>query len=120
MHINQESRDLHSIQAYSEAEVKINDLTYEQSLIVNGETVIADWSVKTISELSEETIIPLLQFKPKIIIIGSNETKLIPYSLIGYLGEKSIGIEVMNIGAACRTFNVLLSEQREVVLGLIF
>ena len=43
----------------------------------------------------------------------------LPMALIEYLANQRIGIEIMSIGAASRTFNVLLSEQRAVVLGIV-
>ncbi|HAU0934786.1 TPA: hypothetical protein JBH70_12550, partial [Legionella pneumophila] len=55
------------------------------------------------------------------IIIGHLQTgKTLPVTLISQLSQKRIGIECMSIGAACRTYNVLLSEHRAVVAGFIF
>lgn len=119
MHINLESRDLHSIKAYSDTQVKISDNLYDKSLIVSKDLIVDNWPIQSISDLNEDLLAPLLQLKPKVIIIGSNENKLAPYPLIAKLSEKQIGLESMSIGAASRTFNVLLSEDREVVLGLI-
>jgi uncharacterized protein len=120
MHINLEASDKHSIQSYSECEIQINLVRYQSSVIVNREEIIADWSVRTIADLDEQTLQPLLKQEPKIILIGHRQQDNFPSSLITQtLASRGIGLECMSIGAACRTFNVLLNEHRDVTLGLI-
>ncbi|WED44317.1 Mth938-like domain-containing protein [Legionella cardiaca] len=120
MHINLEASDKHTIQAYNEREVKIDSIAYQTSFIVSSHEIIADWSVKAVDELNEETLWPLLRYHPKIIIIGHQQQgQYVPVSLMQMLAKQGIGLECMSIGAACRTFNVLLSEQREITLGII-
>jgi len=120
MHINLESADQYSVQAYSDSQVKINEIAYQRNLIVNNQGVL-DWNILTIHELDETRLQEILSFTPEVIIIGHTATgQFPPFSTINYLSHKRIGIECMSIGAACRTYNVLLSEHREVVLGLIF
>lgn len=120
MHIILETADKHSIQAYSDVEIKINQTTYQQSLIVSAQQIIENWPISHLQQLTQTTILPLLQHNPRIIIIGHRHNgQFPPYPLIEFLSKQGIGIECMSIGAACRTYNVLLSEQREVVLGII-
>ena len=77
--------------------------------------------MKTIKELNEKSLEPLLTLEPVIIIIGHQQPGIyVPMSVMQYLSKQRIGIECMSIGAACRTFNVLLNEQRNVVIGVIF
>jgi uncharacterized protein len=120
MEINLEAADHYSIQAYNDKEVKINSLTYRSSLIVSSHEIIKDWQIASIHQLNEESIAPLLRYQPKIIILGhSQQGQFIPQPIMQSLAKQHIGLECMSIGAACRTFNVLLSEHRDVVLGLI-
>lgn len=121
MHINLEANDKNSIQAYSEREVQIESINYQTSLIVNPQEIIQDWPVHSIQELDEQALEPLLRWEPAIIIIGHGQQGHFPsLALIQNLAKRGIGLECMSIGAACRTFNVLLNEQREVALGIIF
>ena len=121
MHINLESTDKYSIQAYSDSQVKIDNVAYQHNLIVSKHGIIPDWNILTIQELDENRLQEILNFTPEVIIIGHTATgQFPPFSTIHYLSQKRIGIECMSIGAACRTYNVLLSEHREVVLGIIF
>ncbi|KTD23455.1 Protein of uncharacterised function (DUF498/DUF598) [Legionella lansingensis] len=120
MHINLEANDKYSIQAYSEREIQIDSVAYQSSLIISSQEIIKDWPIRAVNELDEESVWPLLRYQPKIIIIGHEKQGHFPSSLIiQTLAKRGVGLESMSIGAACRTFNVLLNEQREVVLGII-
>jgi len=120
MHINLEAADDHSIQAYSDNEIRVNSVTYQKSVIVSSREIISDWAIDNIFQLNEESLEPLLRHTPNIIVIGHKQQgKFPPPSAFELLSKKRVGLECMSIGAACRTFNVLLSEQREVVLGII-
>lgn len=120
MHINLEATDKHTIQAYCDSSIKIDSNIYQHSLIVSTHEIITTWPIRAINELNEESLQPLLQYNPKIIIIGHNKQgQFTPLSILQTLSKRQVGLECMSIGAACRTFNVLLSEQREVALGVI-
>lgn len=121
MQINLETKHRNSIQSYGTKEVQIQDKRYCGNLIVGQEAIVSPWNIVDVSELTETSLMPLLELNPKIILIGHNAiNKYPPGSLISYLANRKIGLECMSIGAACRTFNVLLGESREVVLGIIF
>ena len=120
MQINQEARDKHSIQSYSDSQIAVNNTNYNNSLIISREAIISPWPVHSVTELNDALLKPILAQKPEIILIGHNElSKYIPILLIQFLANQRIGIECMSIGAAARTFNVLLSEQRAVVIGVV-
>ena len=120
MHINLEATDQHSIQAYSDNEIKIGSIVYQSNLIVSSHEIISDWSIQTIQQLNDDLLEPLLRYRPTIVIIGHRrQGQFAPIDIMQKLSKQGIGLETMSIGAACRTFNVLLSEQRDVVLGLI-
>ena len=120
MHINLESTDSHSIQAYSDQAIRINSVDYQKSLIINSHEIISDWPINSIQQLDAQLIEPLLLSKAKVIIIGHQQLgKNVTPAIMQTLVEHRIGLEVMSIGAACRTFNVMLHEKREVVIGII-
>lgn len=121
MNINLEAAEKNAVQAYSENQVQINSITYERSLIVSQEEVISDLAIHDIQAMDEQYLQQLLQFNPEVVIIGHEQTgKFPPMSIISALSQHRVGIECMSIGAASRTYNVLLSEQRAVVAGFIF
>lgn len=120
MHIQQEAPDKHTIQSYTDTSITVNTVLYQHSVIVSPTLIIDDWPVHTLAALNETSLEPLRHGHPEIIIIGIHQPKApLPLALIAQLSKERIGIECMSIGAACRTFNVLLGEQRRVVVGII-
>lgn len=120
MQIQLEARETHTIQAYSDTEIKVNNISYHQSLIVSHDTIMSPWEVLHPSEVTEDLLQPILQLNPEIIILGTHMPEhLRSLSCLKKLCEQHIGIECMTLDAACRTFNVLLGEHRRVVVGFI-
>ena len=62
----------------------------------------------------------MLQQKPEMVIIGTGEKQQFPNSVIQqFFATNQLGVEIMDTGAACRTFNILLAENRQVAAILI-
>lgn len=121
MHIQLESADHLTIQSYQDHQITVQGNVYKKSLIISPDHLTPSWPIHSLEALSEVTLEPILTFNPEIIIIGHQKSSVsLPSQILPYLSKKRIGIEIMSIGAACRTFNVLLSEKRKVVIGLIF
>ncbi|MDI1351712.1 MAG: Mth938-like domain-containing protein [bacterium] len=121
MHINLEAGEQNAVQAYSEKQIQINSIIYERSLIVSRAEIITEVAIKNIFEINDAYLEQLLKFKPELIILGHNNKGMFPpMSIIAQLSQHRIGVECMSIGAACRTYNVLLSEHRSVTAGFIF
>lgn len=115
MDIHQEKSERHTIEAYSDSAVRINQKHYEHSLILSADVLLPHWEIDKHRALTKTDLQPLFELDPEIILIGSVETMQIETAL-----RFEFPIECMSLGAACRTFNILLSESRRVVLGLIF
>lgn len=121
MQIDREPPAPYSIQSYSDTEITLNNQSYSDSVIISRQRIISPWAIHSIFELSKASLNPLLLEKPEVILLGHAKGVIpLPMPLIEYLANQRIGIEIMSIGAACRTFNVLLNEQRAVVLGIVF
>lgn len=123
MHINQEKNAQNAIQAYSESQVKINEIIYEHNIVIkpHGEPEI--WTLDNLAELDEDKLHVLMEGRPEIILIGHTgigKNQFAPMAIRQYLANNRIGFETLSIGAACRTFNVLLAEDRAVVMGILF
>ena len=121
MQIHLEKPNQNAIQSYSETGVVVDNIHYEKSVILSPDTIITTWPIQNLMDLNETLIQPLLELKPDLILIGHKNTQyqLDPALMLNIINQQ-IGVDCMSIGAACRTFNVLLSEHRSVVLGLIF
>lgn len=120
MQINLESFDKYTIKSYDTSHITVNDTIYNDSLIISRQALISPWPVHAVQDLTKELLKPIIELQPEVIIIGGNQLNAqVPMMLVHYLAARRIGIECMSIGAASRTFNVLLGEQRAVVAGII-
>lgn len=119
MELNLDKGDGLSILSYEPGRIETDEATYSTSIIITPKQAIV-WRPKTINELTESDIMALLAFDPKIILLGTGSVLTFPPVAIwrGCI-EKNVGYEVMDTAAACRTYNVLMSENRNVVAGLI-
>jgi uncharacterized protein len=94
--------------------------TYERSVIVPWVGAIQPWPVFGSEGLGSEHLEPLLAMAPEVVIIGSGARLRFPSpAVLRVLFERRIGVETMDTGAACRTYNVLASEGRSVVAALM-
>ena len=114
------SNATYQIQSISQGKIVINNETYTNSVIISAEELISPWAPKNSSEISDADLLPLLELKPDIILIGTGERSvIIPASKLALLLTKQFHVECMNTAAACRTYTILISEGRKVVAGLI-
>lgn len=118
MHIQRETPDNNTIRSYLDNQITIGEINYTTSLFVS-KTTISSWPIRSIEGLNKSLLTPIIALKPEVIIIGHNQKPQIPIDILQYLSRQRVGVECMSVGAACRTFNVLLAEERNVVLGLI-
>ena len=108
------------IRAYAPGLFTINEEVYTTSLIVTPHQVVAQWPPAGFADLLAghfELIPPL---KPEVVILGTGARLRFPApSLTRALVEAGIGLEVMDTGAACRTYNFLMSDGRRVAAALL-
>lgn len=112
--------DGYVITAYDDNSVSINGKTFSQSLVVASTRLHEHWDIADIELLNSSHIELVLSFQPELIIIGTGKNLVFPAIEI-YSGiiEHGVGVDFMDTGAACRTYNILMSEGRDVVAGLI-
>lgn len=109
------------IQSYADGKIKIRNTEYTNSLIVTPAEVIS-WPLNTLSALDTEKLLPIfrLDFRPEMVILGTGETLCFPSAQqTRSLIDAQIGLEIMDTAAACRTFNVLADDGREIVACLL-
>lgn len=108
------------VRAVDDNGIKIGQDIYQSSLVLSPESVHTDWNPETYSDISEESLEFLLKLEPELVIIGTGKKQHFPDpALLMKFYSAGIGIEFMNTQAACRTFNILVMEERKVVAGLI-
>jgi uncharacterized protein len=105
--------------AYAPGEVRLADRTLRTSALVTPRAVL-DWPVTGIATLTPEDLAPALALRPAVILLASDAPPSFPpANIYAAAAAAGAGLEVMDLGAACRTYNVLLGEERAVVLALI-
>ena len=108
------------IRGYNRSGIDINGLMYSSSLVVGNHHLMTNWPVKQIEELQQEHLLAILETQPEVILIGTGKQLQFPHpELYAEVINQGMGIEFMDSGAACRTYNILLSENRRVTAGII-
>jgi len=109
----------HRITAYGPQTVTVNETVYHQSLLLTADALTL-WPVTSLEELSAETLEPVLASNPAVVLLGTGTRQRFPEArLYGLFGQRGIGLEVMDNGALCRTFNILVAENRAVTAAII-
>lgn len=108
----------HAIDAYAADAITVSGVAYNHSILLTAETV-APWTVASPLPLDES----LLDFFPLkdigFVIIGTGSRYRLPSrNLFAHFRKAAIGIEIMDTGAACRTFNLVVADGRPVLAAL--
>lgn len=107
------------IRSYSAHEIRIGEQHLHASCIVSADTVITDWEPASFAELTPQHLERVLTLNPDVVILGTGPTQRFPAATIRTtLAARGVGLEVMDLGAACRTFNILVQEERRVAAAL--
>lgn len=114
------SRSQNFIRAYEAGEIRLADRVLRANCLIAPEQVVTDWSARDVATLSASDLQSIFALKPEVVVLGTGMRQQFPAPAIhaAFLARE-IGFEVMDLGAACRTFNVLLSEDRRVVAALL-
>lgn len=108
------------IRACERGMVRINDAVCTSSLIVTPDKLELEWGITDARQLDLDHLLKLLDYQPDIILLGTgNEHHLLDPRMMMAIMQRGTGIEVMTTDAACRTYNVLLGEDRAVLAALI-
>ena len=102
----------YQIRSYERGKIIINDKEITQNLIISANKLIYPWDENNLEEI--------LALSPTVVLLGTGEAfKILTPKFLSPFYQKNIGVEVMSTSAACRTFNVLAAEGRNVAAGLI-
>lgn len=120
LHISN-TADINLFTAYGEGYVAVNHEKYEQNLILLPDSLRPGWSTATVETLGEADMQTLLGLGVEIVLLGTGNRLRFPAgALMRPFAPAGIGLEVMDLQAACRTYNILASEGRQVAAALLF
>ena len=119
MQLTRDSSAVNFIRAWEPGRVRIAERWIAGNVIVGSDQILEGWTTIEPHLLTVEHLEPALALEPTIIVVGTGTEHLLPdVELMAAVAARSVGLEIMSTPAACRTFNVLLSEQRRVVAAL--
>ena len=111
---------LNTFSAYGDGYVIVNGQRHETNLIVLPERLIA-WQAAGFDSLAETDFEVFLDMDLEVLLLGTGPRQRFPHPrLTQALARKRIGVEIMDLQAACRTYNILMAEERRVAAALLF
>lgn len=100
--------------------VEINKQRHTQNLIVMPQMLILDWQATDFASLAEAHFAQVLDLKPEVVLLGTGEKhQFLHPKIVQTLTQNNISLECMTTTTACRTYNILMSEGRNVAAALI-
>ena len=111
--------DVNLIRAYKEGEVHINESVQRAPCIVMAQQLVLDWRARTVATLALEDLEQIFALQPDVVLLGTGSKQIFPDRVIRQaFAARRVGLEVMDLGAACRTYNILVQEERRVAAAL--
>ena len=109
-----------AITGYGEGYVMVNRQRFERSLVVLPDRILLDWPATSFEALAPEHFAALAGLDREIILLGTGARLRFPRpEIMQPLMRSGVGVEVMDVQAACRTYNILLAEDRRVAAALL-
>lgn len=100
--------------------ITINDQTYGRSVIVMPGSIVDDWGPGKVEELTADDLGSVAQLGVELVILGTGARQVFPAThILEPLVTASLGFEIMDSGAAARTYNILASEDRNVAAAIL-
>jgi len=109
-----------TITGYGDGYIEINQTPYAHAVLLSSDGAISAWLVESFDSLEASDFDQMITLKPELILIGTGSRQRFPKpELLKSLISAKIGFEIMDSQAACRTYNILAGEGRQVLLALI-
>lgn len=117
----QGDKGINIIQGYGPGRFRIGQDVYEHALLISA-SHLSRWDMAALEEVSEKNLAALLYHEPtlEIVLMGTGKNiAYVPDDIRNLFRVRGIGFDVMDTGAACRTYHVLLAEKRRVGVALL-
>lgn len=110
----------HFIKGYGPGWINVNEREIHRSVIVTPDRLVTDWPPQTFADLEEMHFEAIARLEPEIVLLGTGSRQRFPRPrLIQSLLARGTGVEVMDTAAACRTYNIIMLEERRVAAALL-
>lgn len=113
------AKDRQVIESYGASGFRVSGTSYDGAIIVLPHAT-QPWPVMAIADISAASLAPVIEAGIQILLLGcGHRMQLVPPALRQELRAHGVVIDAMDTGAACRTYNVLLAEDRRVAAALL-
>lgn len=100
--------------------VRVGQTEYRSNILLLPDAVVAGWAPQGLAALQGADFAALLQYAPEMVLLGTGaRQQFVHPRLLQALTAARIGVEAMDTRAACRTFNILVAEDRRVAAALV-
>ncbi len=111
--------DINLIRGYAAGEVRTGQQVLRAPCIITVDRIIEDWSATEVMALTAADLDVIFELQPEVVLLGTGARQQFPQSVVRTaFAARRVGLEVMDLGAACRTFNILAQEDRRVLAAL--
>ena len=108
------------IRRYGPDFITIGEEEIRASCIVAANLLVRDWPPHDVTSLRVEHLAALFELGPEVVVLSTGERQQFPpVALRAEFATRKVGLEVMEVGAACRTYNVLVGEERKVLAAIL-
>ncbi len=108
------------IRGYQSNAVIVNETSFTRSLIVMPQSLHTDWEPQSLEDLKESHLEQVAALGPDLVLLGTGKRLQFPDRAVQiFFLQRNIGIEFMDTAAACRTYNILMAEGRNIACVLL-
>ena len=120
MKLEPDNFDVQTIQGYGSGWVGVQGEKIHHSVVIGSKGQRVDWQCSRFEDLTVAHFAQLAEFDAELVIFGSGSRLRFPQAAwLQPLMAKRMGLETMDTGAACRTYNILAGEGRHVIVALV-
>ena len=117
--LNNTDSNANRITAYTNEWFKLNDKVIYSNIVITKDNIYEDFLSDSFHDFALQHLKKIISWNPEVILVGSGKSINFPNKeWVDYANRKNIGLEVMTTGAACRSYNLLVDEGRNVVACL--
>ena len=120
MQLHNDRADVQMVTGYGPGWIAVDKVEHQGNLVMASSGFLRPWDCSNFASLTAQHFAALAELNAELIIFGSGSTlRFVHPSWLQPLMAKRIGFETMDTHAACRTYNVLAAEGRNVIAALI-
>ena len=109
-----------TVTSYGDGFVEVNERRFVSSILVMPEGDILPWNIASFDALVPLHFEQVLALGPELVVFGSGaKLRFVHPRILAPLHARRIGVETMDMFAACRTYNILMGEGRKAALALL-